>query len=79
MTAVHQPENRNLPSRQQFTQRLVDQFNADEQVWASLEPLRKLRRKLHPRMSPRKRKALDLLDFARIQLLKDCVGSWRIG
>ena len=75
MPAANPAENRrNLPSHQHFTQRLADQFNADDRVWASLEPLRKLRRKLHPRMSIRQRKALDLLDFARAQPPKDCVG-----
>ena len=62
-----------------FVRRLTDQFNADEQVWANLEPLRELRRKLYPRMSVRKRKVLELLDFARAQPSKDCVGYWRMG
>jgi len=58
-------------------QRLADQFNADERLWESLETLRRLRRKLHPRMKARKRKKLDLLDFANAQPPKDCVGCWR--
>ena len=62
-----------------FVRRLTDQFNADEQVWANLKPLRELRRKLYPRMSARKRKALELFDFARAQPPKDCVGYWRVG
>lgn len=69
---------RNLPAAQQSVQVLADQFNADERLWESLEPLRALRRKLHPRMSARKRKALDLRDFANAQAPKDCIGHRRI-
>ena len=68
-----------LPDNRQFTQRLADQFNADERVWERLEPLRRLRRALCPRMSRRKRKKQDLADFARFQPPKDCVAQWRIG
>lgn len=64
-------------NHQQFVRRLVNQFNADERLWESLETLRRLRRKLHPRMKVRKRKKLDLLDFAKAQPPKDCVGCWR--
>jgi len=64
----------NLPENQQFTQRLADEFNADERVWTSLGPLRQLRRLLHPQMSRRKQKNLDLADFARAQPPKDCIG-----
>lgn len=69
---------RNLPAGQQAVQMLADQFNADEQLWESLEPLRKLRQKLHPRMKARKRKELDLLDFAKAQAPKDCIGYTRV-
>ena len=31
----------NLPKNQQFTQRLADEFNADERVWTSLGSLRR--------------------------------------
>ena len=62
-----------------FVRRLTDQFNADEHVWANLKPLRELRRRLYPRMSVRKRKVLELLDFSRAQPPKDCVGYWRVG
>jgi hypothetical protein len=68
-----------LPDNRQFTQRLADQFNADERIWERLEPLRRLCLALHPRMSRRKRKKLDLADFARAQPPKDCVAQWRIG
>ena len=70
---------RGLPASQQFVQRLADQFNSEEQLWESLESLRRLRRKLHPRMKARKRKALDLLDFAKAQPPRDCIGYRRIG
>ena len=36
----------NLPAHQWFTQRLVDQFNADEGLWEKLAPRRRARRKL---------------------------------
>ena len=41
----------NLPPEQRRTQRLVDQFNADEKLWKKLEPKRRARRKLRPRRS----------------------------
>ena len=68
----------NLPAGQQFTQRIVDEFNADESLWESLAPLRKLRRLLHPKMSRRKRQQLDLAEFARHQPPKDCIGHRRL-
>jgi hypothetical protein len=67
---------RNLPFEQRFTQRLVDQFNADERLWDDLEPLRRARRRLDPRLSKRKLKELDLADFARRQAAAECVGQW---
>ena len=69
---------RNLPAGQQVVQTFADQFNTDERLWESLEPLRKLRQTLHPRMKARKRKELDLLDFAKAQAPKDCVGHRRV-
>ena len=68
----------NLPAGQQFTQRIVDEFNADESLWESLAPLRKLRRLLHPKMSRRKRQQLDLAEFVRHQPPKDCIGHRRL-
>ncbi len=44
----------NLPPEQRATQRLVDQFNADEALWHKLEPRRHLRRKSQPRLSRKK-------------------------
>lgn len=81
MRRAFRPESpllrRNLPSAQQSVQMLADQFNADERLWESLEPLRVLRRKLHPRMKASKLKELDLRDFAKAQAPKDCVGHRR--
>ena len=64
----------NLPADQRFTQRIVDQFNADERLWEKLEPRRELRRKFHPRLSKKKLKRLDLLEFARARPPQECVG-----
>jgi len=66
----------NLPPEQRATQRLVDQFNADERVWETLEPRRQARRKLLPGISPKKLKELDLLEFARAKPPQDCIGEW---
>ena len=66
----------NLPPEQRPTQRLVDQFNADERLWRSLEPKRRARRKLLPKLSRRKRKKLDLLDFAKARPPQECIGVW---
>ena len=46
----------NLPPEQRATQRLVDQFNADERLWKKLEPKRAARRKSRPRLPPGKLK-----------------------
>ncbi len=67
----------NLPPEQRFTQRLADDFNADERLWERLLSLRRLRRLLCPGISRRKRKAQDLADFARVQPLKNCVAHWK--
>ena len=69
---------RNLPVRQQFTQRIADEFNADESLWESLAPLQKLRKLLYPKMGRRKRQQLDLAEFIRHQPPKDCIGHWRL-
>ena len=53
----------NLPPEQRFTQRLADQFNADERLWKKLEPRKML-------------KKLDLLEFARERPPLECVGQW---
>jgi len=64
----------NLPREQRRVQQLVTQFNADEQLWRSLEGKRRLRRRLYPRLSAKLRKQLDLLDFAKARPLQDCIG-----
>jgi len=67
----------NLPPEQRFTQRLVDQFNADEPLWKKLEPRRRARRKLLRRFLSRKElKKLDLRQFARERPPLECVGQW---
>lgn len=66
----------NLPPEQRFTQRVVDQFDADERLWEKLETRRQLRRKLRPRLSKKKLKKLDLAEFAKAKLPQDCVGLW---
>ncbi len=68
----------NLPAGQQFIQRMVDEFNAEERLWKSLALRRKLRKILHPKISRRKRQQLDLAEFASRQPLKDCIGFWRL-
>lgn len=65
----------NLPPEQRWTQRLVDQFNSDERLWESLELRRPVRRKARPRLSRRKNLALDLLEFARIRPVQDCIAD----
>ena len=64
----------NLPPEQRRVQQLVALFNADEQLWQSLEGKRRLRRRLYPRISTNRRKQLDLFDFAKARPLQDCVG-----
>jgi hypothetical protein len=57
--------NYNIPPKQKRIQQLVAQFNADEELWLSLETKRRRRRTLHPRMSVKLKRQLDLLEFAR--------------
>lgn len=65
-----------LPAEQRRVQRLVAQFNADEQLWRSLKSKRRRRRKMYPRMSSKLRRQLDLLEFANSRPLEDCVGQF---
>jgi hypothetical protein len=69
--------NYNIPPKQRRIQQLVAQFNADEELWFSLESKRHHRRKLHPRMSAKLRRQLDLLEFASARPPQDCVGFWQ--
>jgi hypothetical protein len=67
----------NLPPEQRATQRLADEFNADERLWKKLRPRRRARRKLLRRLLPRKfLKQLDLLEFANARPPQDCIGHW---
>ena len=64
-----------LPPAQRATQRLADQFNADERLWQQLEPKRKLRRKLLRGLSQKALKRLDLMEFSKARPPLDCVGT----
>jgi len=65
----------NLPPEQRPTQRLVDQFNADERLWKKLEPKRAARRKIRPRLSAAKLKHLALQELAQASPPQDCIGE----
>ena len=65
-----------LPPEQRRVQQIVDQFNADEHLWRSLEAKRRRRRKLHPRMSAKLRRRLDLLELTDYRPPQDCVGQF---
>jgi hypothetical protein len=69
--------NYNIPPKQRRTQQLLAQFNADEELWLSLESKRRRRRTLHPRMSVKLKRELDLLEFARARPPQDCIGFWQ--
>ena len=64
----------NLPPEQRRVQQIVARLNADEQLWESLEGKRRLHRRLLPRVSAKRRKQLDQLDFAMTRPPQDCVG-----
>lgn len=64
----------NLSREQRRVQQIVDQFNADEQLWSSLAGKRRGRRKLHPNMPGKLRKQLELLEFAAMHPPQDCIG-----
>ena len=63
-----------MPPEQRATQHLVDQFNADERLWKKLEPKRRLRCKLRPRLSKKTLKMPDLAEFAEARPPQDCIG-----
>jgi len=69
--------NYNISPKQRRIQQLVAQFNADEELWLTLESKRRRRRKLHPRKSAKLRRQLDLLEFASARPPQDCVGFWQ--
>jgi len=64
----------NLPAEQRATQRLVEQFNADERLWNELDPKRERRRKVLRGLSKKKLKELDLQEFASARPPQDCIG-----
>lgn len=66
----------NLPPEQRPTQRLVEQFNANEWLWKKLEPRRRARRKLRPRRPLKKLKQADLLEFAKARPAQDAIAEW---
>jgi hypothetical protein len=66
----------NLPPEQARLQRLVDQYNADALLWKMLEPRRRARRKLRPRLSKKRLRELALREFAKAHPPQDCVGEW---
>ena len=67
----------NLPLGQRSLQRLVDQFNADESLWRSLETKRVLRRTRHLELSWAQREILDYLDWVRRQPLQEYIGFFK--
>ena len=69
--------NYNIPPKQRRIQQLVAQFNADEELWFSMESKRRRRRQLHPRMPVKLKRQLDLLEFARVRPPQDCIGFWQ--
>lgn len=56
----------NLSPEQRGVQRLVDEFNADEDLWRTLVLKRCLCRVSHRRLSPKRHKLLDLIDLFKI-------------
>ena len=68
------PKN-SLPPQQHTVQRLVTQFNADERLWRSLAEKRGERRLRRPRLSAKRHRLLDLLEFAAARPPQDCVGQ----
>jgi hypothetical protein len=64
----------NVPTEQRRIQQIVARFNADEQLWRRLEGKRRLRRRVFPRVSAKRQKQLDLLDFDVERPPQDCVG-----
>lgn len=68
----------NLPPHQRKAQRHVDRFNADEQLWRSLEQKRRHRRNLKPRPSAAQNKLLDQLEFAEARSPEDAIGLWKV-
>jgi hypothetical protein len=64
----------NLPSEQRETQRLVDQWNADEALWRRLALRRRRRRRFRSGLSEAQLRELDLREHAAERLPDDCIG-----
>jgi hypothetical protein len=64
----------NLPPKQRHVQRLVDHFNADEELWRNLVAKRHLRRVGYPRLPRTHQNLLDLLDLVIARPRHDCLG-----
>jgi hypothetical protein len=48
----------------------------DARLWKKLEPRRRARRKLRPRLSKRRLKQLALREFAKARPPQECTGQW---
>jgi hypothetical protein len=64
----------NVSREQRHVWQIVARFNAEEQLWECLEGKCRLRRRLFPRVSAKRQKQLNLLDFATARPPQDCVG-----
>jgi len=60
----------NLPPEQRRVQRLVDQFNADEEILRKLAIKRRLRGLRHAGLSPQQHKLHDLIDLRSARPLR---------
>jgi hypothetical protein len=67
----------NLPPEQRGVQRLVNQFNADEDLWHKLRVERCLRRLSHRKLSAKRHELLDLIDLLGARPLQDLIGFFR--
>jgi hypothetical protein len=65
-----------LASEHRRVQRIVDRFNANEQVWRRLGLRRRLRRAVRRNLTDAQLRELDLRDFARARPPEDCIGEW---
>lgn len=66
--------HQNFSPEQRHVQRLVDQFNADEEAWERLETTRRLLRMRYPHLSRRRRDLLYLVEVILARPIEDCVG-----
>lgn len=67
----------NLPPDQGRAQRLVDQFNSDEELRRRLDAMRVIHWIRYPRLSRTHRKLFDLLDLVIARPLHDCIGFFK--